>query len=438
MMEWWMTLILIFAGLMVLFLIGVPVAFSFLFVNIIGVYLFWGGEAGFSQLIRSIYRSVSTFALLPVPLFVLMGEIMFRSGIAPKMMDTLDKWLGRIPGRLSLLAIGGGTLFATLSGSAMAGCAMLGSVLVPEMEKRGYKKSMSIGPILGSGGLAIMIPPSALGVLLASLSRISVGGMLVAIILPGVLMAALYSGYVIMRALLQPELAPPYDVHPVPFGEKVVLTCKYVVPLGGIIFLVIGLMFLGIATPTESAALGALGCFVLVFIYKGWDWKAISSSISSTLKITVMMFMIMTGAMAFSQILAFTGASSGLVKLASSLNSPPIVIVIFMQIVLFFMGTFMEPLTIMMVTLPVYMPIIKSLGYDPLWFGAIMLLNMEMATTTPPFGLVLFVMKGVASEDTTMGDIYKAGLPFLACDAIAMALIMVFPSLALFLPSLMG
>jgi tripartite ATP-independent transporter DctM subunit len=436
-MEWWVILILIFSSLMFLFLIGVPVAFSFLFVNIICVYLFWGGDAGFSQLIRSVYRSVATFALLPVPLFVLMGEIMFRSGIAPNMMDTLDKWLGRIPGRLSLLAIGGGTLFATLSGSAMAGCAMLGSVLVPEMSKRGYKKSMSIGPIMGSGGLAIMIPPSALGVLLASLCRISVGGILVAIILPGVLMAVLYAGYVVARCLLQPDIAPSYDFTPTPMREKVVLTCKYVLPLGSIIFLVIGLMFLGIATPTESAALGALGCFVLVFIYKGWDWKAISESITSTLKITVMMFMIMTGAVAFSQILAFTGASSGLVQLATSLNLAPIMIVIFMQIILLFMGTFMEPLTIMMVTLPVYMPIIRDLGFNPLWFGAIMLLNMEMATISPPFGLVLFVMKGVASEDTTMGDIYKAALPFLACDAVAMGLIMLFPSLALYLPGLM-
>ena len=436
-MEWWMILLLIFSSLMILFLIGVPVAFSFLFVNIICVYLFWGGDAGFAQLIRSVYRSVATFALLPVPLFVLMGEIMFRSGIAPNMMDTLDKWLGRIPGRLSLLAIGGGTLFATLSGSAMAGCAMLGSVLVPEMSKRGYKKSMSIGPIMGSGGLAIMIPPSALGVLLASLCRISVGGILVAIILPGVLMAVLYAVYVVARCLLQPDIAPSYDFTPTPMREKVVLTCKYVLPLGSIIFLVIGLMFLGIATPTESAALGALGCFVLVFIYKGWDWKTISESISSTLKITVMMFMIMTGAVAFSQILAFTGASSGLVQLATSLNMPPIMIVIFMQIILLFMGTFMEPLTIMMVTLPVYMPIIRDLGFNPLWFGAIMLLNMEMATISPPFGLVLFVMKGVAPEDTSMGDIYKAALPFLACDAVAMGLIMLFPSLALYLPGLM-
>ena len=436
-MEWWVTLVLIFICLMFLFLIGVPVAFAFLFINIIGVYIFWGGEAGLSQLIRSIYRSVATFALLPVPLFVLMGEIMFRSGIAPQMMDTLDKWLGRIPGRLSMLAVGGGTVFSTLSGSAMAGCAMLGSVLVPEMEKRGYKKPMSIGPILGSGGLAIMIPPSALGVLLASLSRISVGGMLVAIILPGIMMAVLYAVYIVVRAWLQPELAPSYNVIPTPFSEKVILTCKYVLPLGSIIFLVIGLMFLGIATPTESAALGALGCFVLLFIYKGWDLKTMVSSVSHTLKITVMMFMIMTGAMAFSQILAFSGASSGLVQLAGTLNLPPMFILIFMQIILLFMGVFMEPLTIMMVTLPIYMPIVKNLGFNPLWFGTIMLINMEMATTTPPFGLVLFVMKGVAPPDTTMGDIYKAGLPFLVCDGIAMGLVMAFPWLALYLPSLM-
>ncbi|MBW1971786.1 MAG: TRAP transporter large permease subunit [Deltaproteobacteria bacterium] len=436
-MEWWLTLLIIFSALMFLFLIGLPVAFAFLFINLIGVYVFWGGTAGLDQLVMSIYRSVATFSLLPVPLFILMGEIMFRAGIAPKMMDTLDKWLGRIPGRLSLLAVGGGTLFATLSGSAMAGCAMLGSVLVPEMEKRGYKKPMSIGPILGSGGLAIMIPPSALGVLLACLSRVSVGGILMAIIIPGIIMAALYAGYIMIRCWLQPHLAPLYQVERSTFLEKITLTLKYVLPLGSIVFLVVGLMFLGIATPTESAALGALGCLVLAIIYRGWDFEIIKNSVSATLKITVMMFMIMTGAMAFSQVLAFTGASSGLVKLASGLNLHPMLILIFMQIILLFMGTFMEPLTIMMVTLPVYMPIIKQLGFNPLWFGAIMLINMEMATTTPPFGLVLFVMKGVAPPGTSMTDIYKAGLPFLVCDAIAMGLIMAFPTLALYLPSLM-
>lgn len=282
-----------------------------------------------------------------------------------------------------------------------------------------------------------MIPPSALGVLLASLSRISVGGMLMAIILPGIIMALLYAAYIVIRCLLQPDLAPSYDVAQTPLKEKIILTCRYVLPLGGIVFLVIGLMFVGVATPTESAALGALGCFLLVFIYRGFDWKTVSDSISHTLRITVMMFMIMTGAMAFSQILAFSGASSGLVKMAGSVSANPMVILVFMQIILLFMGIFMEPLTILMVTLPIYMPIMKALGFDPLWFGTIMLINMEMATTTPPFGLVLFVMKGVAPAGTTMGDIYKAGFPFLVCDAIAMGLIMVFPSLALYLPGLM-
>ncbi len=436
-MEWWVALLFIFIGLMLLFMIGVPVAFSFLFINILGVYVFWGGEAGLSQLIRSIYRSVATFSLLPVPLFLLMGEIMFRSGIAPKMMDTIDKWLGRIPGRLSLLAVAGGTLFATLSGSAMAGCAMLGSILVPEMRKRGYKKPMTLGPIIGSGGLAIMIPPSALGVLLASLSQISVGGMLVAIIFPGILMAVLYAGYVVLRCMLQPDLAPSYALSPVPFSEKMRMTCKYVLPLGSIIFLVVGLMFLGVATPTESAALGALGCFILLFIYRGWDWPVINQSISSSLKVTVMMFMIMTGAMAFSQILAFSGAGTGLIQLAVSTDLPRFIILIFMQMILLLLGTFMEPLTIMMITLPIYMPVIQKLGFDPIWFGTIMLINMEMATTTPPFGLVLFVMKGVSPADTSMGDIYKAGLPFLLCDAVAMTLVMVFPWLALYLPGKM-
>jgi tripartite ATP-independent transporter DctM subunit len=435
--EWWLILLIIFSALVILFALGVPVAFAFLFVNVIAVYVFWGGGAGLSQLILSIYESVTIFALLPVPLFVLMGEVMFRSGIAPRMMDVLDKWLGRLPGRLSLLAVGGGTLFATLSGSAMAGAAMLGSVLVPEMEKRGYKKPMSLGPILGSGGLAIMIPPSALGVLLAALGRFSVGRFLIAIIVPGLIMAVLYGAYVVGRCWLQPELAPSYAVPPTSLLDKIRATLRYVLPLSSIVFLVVGLIFLGIATPTEAAALGALGCLVLAFIYRGLSWEVLKTSVTGTLQVTIMMLMILTGSTAFAQILAYTGATQGLVECALSIPLPPICVLIAMQVVLLIMGTFMEPLTIMMVTLPIFMPIVEKLAFNPLWFGAIMLLNMEMATTSPPFGLVLFVMKGVAPPGTTMGDIYKAGLPFLACDAVAMALMMVFPGLVLWLPGLM-
>jgi tripartite ATP-independent transporter DctM subunit len=436
-MEWWWILLLIFSGLMFLLLLGVPVAIAFLGVNIVCVYIFWGGEMGLRQLTLSIFNSINKFSLLPLPLFILMGEIMFHSGVAPKMMSTLDKTLGRLPGRLSLLAVGGGTIFGTLSGSSMAGAAVLGSVLIPEMEKHGYKKQMSIGPILGSGGLALMIPPSALGVLLAAIARFSIGDFLIAIIIPGLVMALLYMLYIIGRCLIQPELAPVYEVDKISIGLKIKLFLCYVFPLGGVVFLVIGLIFLGVATPTESAALGTAGCFILAFIFKGFDWRMVWKSVLDSAKVSVMMFMILTGSTAFSQILGFTGAAEGLVSLATTLDLSPMALVALMQLVLLIMGTFMEPLSILMLTIPIFLPIISNLGFSPIWFGVLMLLNMEMANTTPPFGLTLFVLKGVAPAGTTMKDVYFAGLPFLACDAVVMALIIAFPQVVLWLPSLM-
>ncbi|MCK5256740.1 MAG: TRAP transporter large permease subunit, partial [Deltaproteobacteria bacterium] len=308
-MDWWLVLIIIFCSTVFLFLMGFPVAFSLLLIDIIGFVVYGGIEAGPHIFILSLYASVTKFSMLPLPLFILMGEVMFQSGIARHMMDTLDKWLGRVPGRLSLLAVGGGGLFATLTGSSMASSALLGSILVPEMMKRGYKKEMSIGPILGSGGLAIMIPPSVLGVILAASGQFSVGDFLIAFIIPGLLIALTYTVYIVLRCRVQPHLAPSYDLTShASLSEKISLTLRYVLPLGSIIFLVIGLIFLGVATPTESAALGAAGCFILAFFYKGLSWKVVKVSIEHTIKITVMMLMIFAGSTAFSQILAYTGA----------------------------------------------------------------------------------------------------------------------------------
>ncbi|MBI4286228.1 MAG: TRAP transporter large permease subunit [Chloroflexi bacterium] len=436
-MEWWLAALILLSSLLILLFLGMPVAFAFMFINVVGVIVFWSGEAGLSQLIQSMWSSISSFTLVPIPMFILMGEVMFRSGIAPRMMDTLDKWLGRLPGRLGLLAVGGGTVFATLSGSAMASTAMLGSVLTPELEKRGYQKSMSLGPILGSAGLAIMIPPTNLGVLLAVLADISVGAFLLAIIIPGLLMAALYATYIIVRCQLQPQIAPPYDVPRVPLSDRIVSALRYILPLSTIIFLVLGLIFLGVATPSEAAAMGAIGCFVLAFIYQGLDWKMVKESVAETVSISGMVLLILTGATAFSQILAFSGATRGIVEVVSGLQISPLLILIAMQLTMLVMGMFIDQISIMMITLPIYMPIINAVGINPVWFGAIMLLNMEMATTSPPFGFSLFVMKGVAPPNTTMGDIYKAALPFLGCDLIAMILMISFPPIVLWLPTLM-
>lgn len=436
-MDWGLILIIIFCCTVLLFLIGLPVAFSFMLVNIVGFYVFAGGEAGLRQLMLSIYNSVTKFTILPLPLFILMGEVMFQSRVAHNMMDTLDKWIGRVPGRLSLLAVGGGSVFGTLSGSSMAGAAMLASVLVPEMEKRGYKWQMSLGPILGSGGLAIMIPPSVLGVILAAVGRFSVGDFLVAILFPGLLMALCYGLYIIVRCKLQPELAPLYDVKEISLKEKLSLTVRYVLPLGSIVFLVVGLIFLGVATPSESAALGAAGCFVLASLYRGLKWEVVKTSLEHTLSITVTVLMIFCASGAFSQILGFTGATYGLVDFAASLPLTPYYVLFGMLIVLLIMGTFLEAMPIIMITLPIYLPIIKTLGFDPIWFGTMMLLTIEMGLTTPPFGLILFVVKGLAPKEVTMMDVYKAGIPFLACDLVVLVVLLAFPPVALWLPSLM-
>ena len=438
-MGWTELLLVGFGILLVCFAVGMPVVFAFLIINIVGAYVFWNGDAGLNILILSIMESVTHFGLLPLPLFILMGEILFRSGLASKLMDVLDSWIGRLPGRLSLMAVGGGTLFATLTGSGVAGTAMLGKILVPEMERRGYKKAMSVGPILGSGGLAIMIPPTALGVLLAALANFSIGDFLVAIVMPGLLLACVIALYVIVRCYLQPHLAPPYDVaQPLSFTEQIKNTVIYVIPVVVIVFLVIGLVFLGVATATEAAAIGTLGSFVLAFLYGGLSWSVISETLKSTLGTSCMMLMILTGSTAFSQLMAFTGATSGLASLATSQEFAPIYVVIVMQLILLLLGSVMEPLSIMMLTVPIYFPVVKALGYSELWFGAIMLLNMEMATISPPFGLSLFVMKGVAPRDTTMADIYKAAIPFVCCHATALVLMVAFPQIVLWLPGLMG
>ncbi|WP_240375953.1 TRAP transporter large permease [Bacillus piscicola] len=437
-MEWWLTILLVFGGLFVLFAIGLPIAFSFLTINLIGAVLLWNGAAGANQLILNIFDSVSKFSLLPIPMFILMGEIMFRTGLGIKVFETIGKWFGRLPGRLSIVAVGSGAFFSVLSGSSVASTALLGSLLVPDMQKKGYSYTMSVGPILGSAGLATMIPPTALGILLASLASIPVGHFLVAIVLPGILLAVFFLLYIIIRSFLQPHLAPTYEVDKVSLSEKLMDTIKYILPLGIIVFLLLGVIILGFGTPTQSAALGAIGTVILSYFYGGLTWKSIWDSLTGTFKSSVMIYMIIIGSTTFGQILSYTGVTQGLVQVVSELNFTPVVILILLQVALLVLGCFMEPLSIMMMTLPVLMPISSAMGFDPLWFGVIILLNMQIATITPPFGMDLFAMKSVVPDNSLrMTDIYKAVVPFLALNLLLMLILIFFPSISLWLPSLM-
>lgn len=436
-MNWILVLALIFAGFLVLLASGMPVAFAFLLVNIVGMSIIVGPEASLLQITNNIFDILTSFTLLPMVLFILMGEIAFDTGIADKMIDTVDQWLGHLPGRLGLLAVAAGTVLATLTGVSMASVAILGKTLVPEMEKRGYKKSMSLGPILGSGCLAVMIPPSSLAILVGVLGDISIGKLLIAIIVPGLLLAVAFFIYIFARCTLQPDLAPLYDPPKRPFGQKIKITALNVVPLLFIIFSVIGLMFAGIATPSEAAATGAFACLLAGLYYRGVNWKSSKKIFMSTTNISVMVMMIVMTSQAYSQLLAYTGSTAGLVDFIQKLNVSPLLLFGLVQIIPLILGMFMGATAVVMLTLPLIMPIVNAVGIDPVAYGVTLLICAEVAAISPPYGLSLFIMKAIAPPGTTMKDVYMAALPYCYLNLVIIALVILVPQISGWLPSIM-
>lgn len=438
MMDWYWAATLMIGGVVGLMALGVPVAFAFLATNAVGVMVFMGGAVGLSQLVANATTSVTTFTLVPVPLFLIMGELFFHTGLALRIFDALDKCVGRLPGRLSYLTVGGGTLFATLSGSSIANTAMLGSLMVPEMMRRGYKPHMAIGPILGIGGLAMIIPPSTLAVLLGSIAHIDVGGLLIAGIIPGLILAAMYTGLIAVQIRRDPDAAPRYAVEPASRREKFMALLVNILPMGLVVFCVVGLIILGLATPTEASAFGVVSVILLAALYRCLSWGAVQKSLVGAVRVTGMVFLIIIGSSTFGQILAFSGATSGLISWSLGLNLSPGLALALMLAVLLFFGMFMDQVSMMLITLPVFMPLAQSYGFDPVWFGIVVLLGLEVSLVTPPFGLLLFVMMGVSPEGTTLGQVAKAALPYIAAVFVLLALLALFPDIALILPRLMG
>ncbi len=436
-MAWYEILLVLLGTLVVLMALGLPVVFAFFATNLVGAYVFMGGENGILQLVRNAVDSVQSFALLPIPLFILMGEIMFYTGVAARAIDAVDKLIARVPGRLSLVAITGGTIFASLSGSSIANTAMLGSTLLPEMYRRGYKPTIAIGPIVAVGGIAILIPPSALAVLLGSIAQIPIGALLVASIIPALIMAGLFFGYVILRCRLDPSLAPAYDVSALSWRERIMPFVKYVLPLSAIFVVVVGSIIGGIATPTESAALGAAASLIAAAAYRRLNWKNIVVSNRHTQRCTVMTLFIICGSITFSQIMAFSQASNGLSAAVLGVGLAPIELLAAMLLILLFLGCFMDQVSMMMITIPLFMPLVQQAGFDTVWFGVLMLLCLEISLATPPFGLLLFVAKG-ASPESSMRDIVRSVAPFIALSLVVVVLLVAAPELTLWLPRLMA
>jgi len=435
-MIWYEALAILLGSIIVLMAVGMPVAIAFLAACTLGAWLFMGGERGVTQLLNNGLGSLTSYALVPIPLFLLMGEIFFHTGLGSRMFTTIDRLLGRLPGRLSYVTVLGGTGFATLSGSSMGSTALMGSLMVPEMTKRGYKRHMSLGPILGTGGLAIIIPPSALAVLLATLARVDIAALLIAGVIPGLILAGFYLVTIFIQTRLDPDAAPAYAVEDIPLAAKLGLVLRDVVPMVGLMVGIVLMMLYGLATPSEAAAFGALGVLLLAAAFRALTLTAVQASITGALRVTLMAYLIVFGSATFSQLLAFSGASPGLIDWAIGFDLPPVAMLLAMFAVLLILGMFMEQISMMLLTVPIFFPLATQLGFDPVWFALIMLLGLEISFTTPPFGLLLFVMKGVAPPSTTMRDIYTAALPFILCSLLLVGLLILFPGLALWLPSL--
>jgi TRAP-type C4-dicarboxylate transport system permease large subunit len=436
---------------------------------------------------------VANFNLAPIPLFILMGEVLFHTGVAFTAVAAIARLIARVPGRLAIVSVAGGTVFSALSGSTIANTAMLGSVLLPDMLKRGYHPTMAMGPIMAVGGIAMLIPPSALAVLLGSLAKIPVAELLIGGIVPGLLMSMMFVGYIVIRCSINPTLAPADDtalpegmVRPLPvvalgaiavgiaaaflhprrydpvlFGLFIWLAAivagvalrvaaqrsylrwyrhvwgqflVYVVPLFTIFVAVLGSIFAGVASPTDSAALGTLMSLIVAACYRRLGLKNLMKSLVETAKVTTMIFFIIAASSTFSQILAFSGATDGALEEIAKFNMTPLVAVLAMLGILIFLGCFLDQVSMLLLTLPFFMPLAESLKIDQIWLGVMFLLTMELGLLTPPFGLLLFVMKGVAPRGTTMAMIYRAAVAFITLETIVLIMILAYPALATWLP----
>ncbi|MGZ9072494.1 MAG: TRAP transporter large permease [Rhodoplanes sp.] len=437
-MSWQAASMLLLGGSTVLLLIGMPVAISFVAINIVGAILFLGGEAGLQQVARNSVAATLNFGLTPIPLFILMGEVLFHTGLAIKVIDGIERIIRQVPGRLAVVTVVAGTIFSAISGSTIATTAMLGSLMLPVMLMRGYHPVLATGPIMAIGAVDMLIPPSALTVLLGSLSGISISKLLIGGVVPGLILSLAFVGYIVVRVKTRPELAPATPIERKTGWARYELLVLYVLPLASIFVVVIGAMLAGYATPTESAALGALATIALAAIYRVITVHNLMRALRGTVAISGMIMFIILGATTFSQILSFSGATSGIVSAVLGQGLSTMAILAGMLLLLIFLGIFVDQVSMMLITLPVFMPLVQQLGIDPIWFGVLYLICMQLGLLLPPHGLLLMTMKGVAPPEVTMAHIFRAVMPYIAMSLILLGAIIMFPAIATWLPNLWG
>ena len=421
------------ATLIILLLVGLPIGFALLLSAIIGCTMIVGFDATISYLGIHAFNSIGRFLLTPVPLFILMGEILAVSGIGGVMFDAALKWFGRFRGGLSIASIIACAIFASMCGLSMAGAATIGIVAIPEMLRRGYDKGLATGSVTCAGTLGILIPPSLPFIMYGMIAEESVGQLFIAGILPGVMLTVLFSTYVFLRAWRQPHLAP--GVSGITWKERIV-SLKGLWAAIILILAVLGSIYGGVATPTEAAGIGAFGALVIAIVRRSINLKSMVEAAWRALTVVGFVMFLVVGAMFFSRYLTMTGMTQSLTIWMASLPVLPWVILGGMCVILIFLGCFLDSTAIILITTPLFLPIVTGFGFSPIWYGVILVMNIEIAFVTPPVGMNLYVVSNIA-RDVPITTILRGSLPFLLLAVLGIALVIAFPELALWLPSTM-
>jgi tripartite ATP-independent transporter DctM subunit len=428
--------VFLFSLMLLLLVLGLPIAFA-LGGSAVILGLITLGPSSLFLTTTSVLNNIRTIVLIAVPLFIFMGNLLKASGLAENLYYAAEKWIGGVRGGLAVGTVVICTIFAACTGVSGAATVTMGLIALPSMLRRRYDKRLALGCVMAGGALGQLIPPSLLFILYGFLANESVGRLFASGVVPGLILSGLFITYTLIACRIKTELGPA--TLPQERGnwkEKFISLKSVILPIL-LIIAVLGSIFSGFATPTEASAIGAFGALVVVAINRRLNWINMKEALYSTLSLTAMVMWIVVGATAFTAVFTAAGGSQLVKNLLLQTNVPPLGMIVIMQLTLFILGMFLDPTGILLLTVPIYLPVIRALGFNPVWFGALFIVNMEMAFLTPPYGVNLFYIKGIAPQEVSTADIYSSAFVFVAVQATALILILLFPDLALWLPNLL-
>jgi len=423
--------------MILVFLSRMPVAYVMAMVGYLGFSIMVSGKGGLALLSRSFYEVFSSYALTTIPLFILMGQLAFNSGISRRLYDTAYKYLGSTRGGLAMATVSACTAFGAICGSSPATAATMATVGLPEMKRYKYADQLATGAVASGGGLGMIMPPSIVLIVYGILTEQSIGQLFVAGIIPAILVTILFVLSIYIRCRLAPEQGPPGERFP--WRQRIKALADMSETLA-VFVLVMGGLFIGLFTPTEAAAVGAFGVLAVSLIRRQLRWEGFVSSLYETLRTSCMVMMLIAGAVIFGKFLAVTRIPFNIATWVGGFDLPPFMIMSFIILVYFLGGCFMDALAFVMLTIPIFYPVVIDLGYDPIWFGIIIVMITEMGVITPPVGINVYVVYGVARNvigEVPLESIFRGIIPFLLAVVAGLIFMIAFPEIILFLPNLM-